>query len=69
MTFQFLPQSVASGAMRKRNVIICNIIEEVKFILFEHQTSGDGMDGSIAPALVEETSIAVEGIEEVDVGL
>ena len=38
-------------------------------LLLEHQTRGDGVHGRIAPALVEEAAVAVEGGEVVDVGV
>lgn len=69
MTLQFLPQSVTSRAMRERNVVICDIVEEMNLILFEHQASRDGVDGCVSPSLVEESAITIEGVEEVDVGL
>lgn len=69
MTFQLFPQGVASRAMCEGNVIVCNIVEEMDLILFEHQPCCNGVHRSVAPALIEESAIAVERLEEVEVSL
>lgn len=33
----------AGGAVREGNVVVCDIVEEVKFLFLEHQTGGDGV--------------------------
>lgn len=53
--------------MCKGNVVIGNVVEEVEFVLVEEKTGCDGVDRSIAPALVKETTLVVEVIEEVNV--
>ena len=68
MALQLCAQVIASWAMRKWDVVVCNIVEKVDFFFLEHQTSSDGVDRSIAPALVEKSAIAVQRIEIVDVG-
>lgn len=60
---------LAGRAVREWNVIVGDVIEEVDFILLKHQTSSDGVDGSITPALIEETTGMVEGGEEVDISI
>ena len=57
----------AGGAMCKRNVVIGDVVEEVDFILLEHQAGCNGMNRSIAPPLVEETTGVIERSKEVDV--
>lgn len=42
---------------------IPNVVEEVDFVLAEQQAGGDGVDGGVAPALVEETAVLIEGFE------
>jgi hypothetical protein len=69
MAFQLFPQCVASRAMGEGNVIVCDIVEEVDLVLFQHQGCGDGVNGGIAPALIEESAVTVERVEEVKVGL
>ena len=69
MTFQLLPQSITGGAVCKRDVIICNIIEEMNFILFEHQASSNGVDRRVSPALIEESTILIKGIKVVGISL
>jgi hypothetical protein len=41
MTLQFLPESIAGGAVCERDVIVGDIIEEVDLVFLEHQASGD----------------------------
>lgn len=49
------------------HVVICNVIEEMDLVLFEHQAGGNGVDGSIAPAFVEESSVAVKRFKIVEI--
>lgn len=60
---------LTSRAVSKGHVEVCNVIEEMNLFLLEHQTGGNGVDGGISPALVEETTVLVENVEEVRVGL
>ena len=55
--------------MRKRDMPVSNVFEEVDLILLQHQGGSDGMNRSIAPALVEETAFLVEEVEIVAIGL
>jgi hypothetical protein len=68
MTLQLFPQSVASRTMGEGDVIVCDIIEEMDLVLFQHQGCGDRVDRSIPPALIKESAITVERVEEVEVG-
>lgn len=54
--------------VREGNMVVGNVVEEVDFLLLQHQGSSDGVNRSIAPALIEETTIAVQRIEVVEVG-
>ena len=56
-----------SGAMGERNVVVCNVVEEVNLLLLESQTGSDRVNGSIAPTLVEETTVLVELLKVVQV--
>ena len=60
MALQLLPQSITSRTVRKWNMIICDVIEEVNLVLFEHQACSNGVDWSIPPALIKEPAIMVE---------
>jgi hypothetical protein len=60
---------LAGGAVGEGYVVIGDVVEEVDLVLLEHQGCSNRVDGGIAPALVEETAIVVEGFEVVDVGL
>lgn len=55
--------------MGKGDVVVCDVVEEVDLALVEQETCGDGVDWCIPPSLVEETTIPVQRVEEVDVGL
>lgn len=59
---------LTGGAVGEGDVVVGNVVEEVDFLLLEGEAGSDGVDGSIAPALVEETAVLVEGFEVVDVG-
>ena len=60
---------LASGAVSEGNMEVGNIVEEVNLALVKQQTRGDGVDGGITPTFVEETTVLVKGLEEIDVGL
>jgi hypothetical protein len=49
------------------NVVVGNVVEEVDFLLFQSQTGCNGVDGSVSPALVEETAILVESLKVIEV--
>lgn len=57
------------GAVGERYVVIRNVVEEMNFILVQQETGSNGMDRRIAPAFVEESTVLVERIEEVDIGI
>lgn len=69
MTAQVQSRLLASRAVSERNVVVGNVVEEVDLLLVKQDTSGDGVDRSISPAFVEETSVLVKRLEEVDVSL
>jgi hypothetical protein len=50
-------------------MVISNVVEEVNLVLLQEKTSGNRMDGCITPSLVEETTVLIEGLKEVEVGL
>lgn len=50
-------------------VVVGNVVEEVNLVLGKHQTGGDGVDWSVTPALVEETTLVVEVVEVGDVSI
>jgi hypothetical protein len=60
---------LAGWTVSEWDMVVSNVIEEVDFFLLEEKTCGNGMDWSIAPTLIEETSILVELLEVVSVGL
>ena len=63
----FQPVFLAGRAVGEGNVIVRNVVKEVNLLLLEHESGGDGMNGRITPALVEETASMVQGGEVIDV--
>ncbi|KAL8938534.1 MAG: hypothetical protein Q9211_003167, partial [Gyalolechia sp. 1 TL-2023] len=59
----------AGRAVRERYVIVRNVIKEVDFFLLQEKAGTDGMNRGISPALVEETTVLIEAVEKVRVGL
>lgn len=60
---------LAGGAVGEGHMVIGDIVEEMDFVFVQQKTGGNGMNGRITPSLVKETTVLVEGVEEVDVGL
>jgi hypothetical protein len=60
---------LTSGAVGERNVEVGDVVEEVDLVLVQEETGSNGVNGSVTPALVEETAVLVQSLEEVDVGL
>jgi hypothetical protein len=68
VAFQFLPQTITSWAVCEWDMIVCDVVEEVDLLSFEHQGSGNRVDRRIPPALIEESAVKVERVKEVEVG-
>lgn len=60
---------LTSGAVSEGNVVVGDIVEEVNLLLLEEKTSSDRVNGSITPSLVEETTVLVQRLKEVEVRL
>jgi len=58
---------LACRAMCEGDMIVCNVVKEVEFILVEHQSCSDGMHRCIAPAFVEEATSMIQRGEIIDV--
>ena len=61
------PRLFTAWAMGEWNVVVGNLVPEVDFFWLEHDRSGDRVDRCIAPSLVEESTILVQGGEVVNV--
>jgi len=68
VTLQFQSLLLAGWAMGKWNVVVGDVLEEVDFIFVQEKTGSNRMDWSIAPTLVEESTILVKRFEKVGVG-
>lgn len=55
--------------MGERDVVVRDVVEEVDLFLLEEQAGGDRVHRRVAPSLVEESAVLVEGVEEIDVGV
>jgi hypothetical protein len=58
-TSEVLSQLLVWRAMGERHVVVSNLIPKVNLLLVEEEPSGDRVDRSIAPSLVEETALPV----------
>jgi hypothetical protein len=67
MTPQLQANVIACRAMREWDVIVRNVVEKVNFVLVQQETSCNRMDWRIAPSFVEESTVAVKGVEVVEV--
>ena len=65
---QFYADIFAGGTVGEGDVVVCDIVEEVDFVLVEEERGSDGVDWCVAPPFVKETPVLVKGFEEVDVG-
>jgi hypothetical protein len=60
---------LAGRAVRKGNMVVGDIIEEMDFFLLEEDASRNGMDRSISPTFIEESTILIERFKVVHVSL
>jgi hypothetical protein len=69
VALQLQPRLLPCRAVREWYVIVRNIIEEVDFLLLQEKTCGNGVNWSITPTFIEESSVLVEGLKEIQVCL
>ena len=69
MAFTIDSVLIPRRAMRKGDMPVCDIVEEMDLFLLQGQCGADGMDGRIAPAFIEEAAVLVELVEEVEIGI
>lgn len=55
--------------MGEWDVIVCDIVEEVNFILLEQKTCSDRVDGSISPSFVEESTLLIQMLKVIEICL
>lgn len=67
MAAQIEPRLLSSRAMCEGDMPVGNVVEEVNLALVEHEACRNGVDRRISPALVEETTILVQGLEVINV--
>ena len=69
VTFQIKAGLFASWTMSKWDMVVCDFVEEVNFLLLEQNTSCNGVHRRISPSLVEETAVVVERVEKIKIGV
>jgi hypothetical protein len=69
MTFQIQSRFLASRAMGKWYMVVGNVVKEMYFFLLQKKTGSNGVDWSIAPTLIKESSVLIKGIEVVEICL
>jgi hypothetical protein len=60
MAFQVHAQLLSGWAVCEWHVVVGNVVEEMNLILGQHQGCGNAVDGSVTPALIEETASLVK---------
>ena len=55
--------------MCERDMVVSDIVEEVDLVLLQQKTSSNGVDWSVAPSFIEESTIFVQGFEKVSISL
>ena len=69
MALQIQPCFLSGRAVGEWYVVVCDIVEKVNFLLLQQETGSNRVDWRITPAFVEESSVPVESLEEVQVRL
>jgi hypothetical protein len=67
VTLQVQSLLLAGRAVGEWNVVVGDVFEEMDFIFVQEKTGSNRMYWSIAPTLVEESTILVQRFEKVDV--
>lgn len=67
MASKLQPEVFSRRAVCERNMIVSNVVEEVNVIPVQSQGRSNGVHGSIAPSLVEESTITIEAAEEIEI--
>ena len=66
--FQVEAALLARGAVRERDMVVGDILEEMDFFFLEEEACGDGVHGGVTPPLIEEAAVFVELLKVVEVG-
>ena len=67
MALQIQPVPLARWAVCEGDVVVSDVVEEVDFVLGQHQRCGDRVNRSVPPSLVKEAAFLVEKVEVVHV--
>jgi hypothetical protein len=67
MAAEFETEVIAGRAVRKGDVIVRDVVEEVDLILLKSETGSNRMNRRIAPSLIKEPAVLIETLEEVEV--
>jgi hypothetical protein len=61
------PRLLVGRAVREWHMEVGNLVEEVDLLLLQHDSGGNGVDRCIAPTLIEETTVLIQGGEVINV--
>lgn len=67
LVIQFILQ--ACRTVRKGNMVVPNVVEEMYLFFLQHQTRSNGVYRCVTPSFVEEATVLVQGSKEVEIGL
>ena len=59
MTFVLYSLLFRCWTMGEGHMPVCNVIKELNLLFLEQKTGSDGMNRSVAPSLIEESTIMV----------
>jgi hypothetical protein len=69
VTTEIQTSLLVSWAVGEGDVVVSNILKEVELLLFKEKTSSNRVHGSITPSLIEETTVLIQRLKEVEVRL
>ena len=67
MALEINPVLFARWTVREWHMVVRDVIEEMNLAFVERQAGRDGVHGRVAPTLVEKATVAVEGVEVINV--
>jgi hypothetical protein len=67
ITFVLEAEAFVGWTVSERVVVICDVVEKVDLLLFQHQRGSQRVNWCITPALVKEATSSIQGLEIIDV--
>lgn len=69
VTFVLQSFLLAGRTMRKRDVVVCNVVKEVHLTPVQEEACSNRVHGSIAPSFVEEATLLIQMLEVIHIFL